>query len=90
MEDVRINLRKQQLEKIAQQKARAQAQAQAQAQAHAQTQQKVETGPDVKISDAAPESATSVTTTGPTSVSLVIVQPVPLHPPRTLYTHRYH
>jgi len=88
MEDVRINLRKQQLEKITQQKARAQAQAQAQA--HAQTQQKVETGPEVKMSDAAPESATSVTTTGPTSVSLVIVQPVPLHPPRTLYTHRYH
>ena len=69
MEDARINLRRQQLEKIAQQRARVQAQAQA--------QQKAETDvKDVKMSDAAPET----TTTGPTPVPLVIVQPVPTMP----------
>ena len=77
MEDARINLRKQQLEKIAQQRARAQAQAQAQA----QTQPRVETAQkDVKMLDTAPEPATSSATTGPTSVPLVIVQPVPTAP----------
>lgn len=71
MEDARINLRKQQLEKIAQQKARAQAQAQA--------RQKAEDEPkDVKMSEATPESTTTVT--GSTPVPLVIVQPVPTTP----------
>jgi len=79
MEDARINLRKQQLEKIAQQKARAQAQAQA----HAQTQQKTETETkDVKMSDAASESTTQTATTAAGSVPdpPVIVQPIPTTP----------
>ena len=66
MEDARINLRKQQLEKIVQQKARALA------------QQKAETEmKDVKMSDTTPESTT---TTGSAPVPLVIVQPIPTAP----------
>ena len=70
MEDARINLRKQQLEKIAQQKARAQAQALKKAGTDTK---------DVKMSDAASES---MTTTGSTPVPPVIAQPVSstLHP----------
>lgn len=67
MEDARINLRRQQLEKVAQQKARALSQA----------QQKVEPQPkDVKMSDATPESTATTTTPAPP----VIVQPVPTMP----------
>jgi hypothetical protein len=65
MEDARINLRKQQLEKIIQQKARAQA------------QQKTETeAKDVKMSDVASESPATTAT----SIPPVIVQPVPTMP----------
>jgi hypothetical protein len=70
MEDARINLRKQQLEKIAQQKARALAQA----------QQKVETETkDVKMSDM-PLESTATLTTITTPAPPVIVQPVPTMP----------
>jgi hypothetical protein len=65
MEDARINLRKQQLEKVAQQKARALAQA----------QQRTETeAKDVKMSDATSES------TATTPAPPVIAQPVPTMP----------
>lgn len=65
MEDARINLRRQQLEKIVQQKARALAQAQQKAEIEMN---------EVKMSDVTPESsATTATPTPP-----VIVQPVPM------------
>ena len=76
MEDARINLRRQQLEKIAQQRARAQAQAQAQQKAENEMK-------DVKMSEATSELTTAQTATtgaGSTPTPPVIVQPVPTTP----------
>ena len=73
MEDARINLRKQQLEKIALQKARAQAQAQAQQKAESETK-------DVRMSDVTSESTTTQAATSSTPAPPVIVQPVPTTP----------
>ena len=71
MEDARINLRRQQLEKVAQQKARALAQA----------QQKVEAEvKDVKMSDVTPEPSATSTTPAPP----VIAQPVPTMPSQNI------
>ena len=67
MEDARINLRRQQLEKISQQKARALAQAQQKPEPEAK---------DVKMSDATSESLVTATTPTPP----VIAQPVPTMP----------
>lgn len=67
MEDARINLRKQQLEKVAQQKARALAQVQQKAESEVK---------DVKMSDVMSESSATTTTPAPP----VIVQPVPTMP----------
>ena len=75
MEDARINMRKQQLEKIAQQRARAQAQAQAQTQSQQKAEDEIK---DVRMSEVTSESATTVA--GSTPVPLVIVQPVPTTP----------
>ena len=77
MEDARINLRKQQLEKVAQQRARAQAQAQVQSQQKAEDEIK-----DVKMSEATSES--TATATGSTAVPPVIVQPVPTTPSQNM------
>lgn len=74
MEDGRINLRKQQLERILQQRARAQAQAQQKAENEIK---------DVKMSDTTSESTTAqtaATAASSTPAPPVIVQPVPTTP----------